>query len=362
MNHNKQRIFQLVAGYSNADAISNEARAIRGIFRDWGYESQIACTERNILPELRADAWTLEQLREEISDNDIVLLHLSIGSAVNDFYKDLKCKRVIKYHNMTPEKFFDALQPRIAVELKWGREQLAKLLGEADVVLAASDYNAREMKELGFKNPKILPLILDFDHLRQPCDQAVYDEYNDGYINLLFVGRGAPNKCIEHLLPALYACQRFVNPRCRLLHVGSWAGTEKYQACITTMARNMRLEDVEFLGSIPQEQLNALYRVADVFVCLSEHEGFCIPLIEAMVNDLPVLAFSAAAVPDTLDGAGVLVEKKDYKLIAELIYRICNDQKLRQGIIEKQQQRLARYESLDLEKELRVHLGALLER
>lgn len=354
-------IHQFVAGYSRGDAISNEALLIRNIFRSWGYTSEICSETRRILPELRKDALDIEAVRAIIEPDDIVLLHLSIGSIVNDVFANLPCRKAILYHNITPSEYLRGVQEEVAMNLAKGREQAKRLTAVATVNLADSAYNAREFEQMGCVSVGVLPLILNFDALRKGSDRRQYALFDDGKTNILFVGRCVPNKRIEDILYAFHYFQRYVEPNSRLILAGSYNGMESYQAYQLTIQKELKLRDVVFTGSIPQQSLNACYGVADLFLCMSEHEGFCIPVLEAMALDLPVLAHAAAAVPDTMDGAGVLFHQKEYDAIAEMMGRLCRETTLREAVIDGQRQRIERYESRNLEQELRQHLAPLLD-
>ena len=151
-----------------------------------------------------------------------------------------------------------------------------------------------------------------------------------------------------------------MQPASRLIHVGSFAGLEQYHALLLTRSRELQLKNVEFVGAVHQDELNAYYAVARAFLCLSDHEGFCIPLLEAMTHDVPVVAYAAGAVPETLDGAGVLVREKKYDLIGEILGRVAEDAALRAAILQGQRERLTRYERQDLETDLKRLLAPLL--
>jgi L-malate glycosyltransferase len=353
-------IHQLVAGFANGDAISNEVRVMRALFRSWGYESNIYSEQKRILPELRGEARDLAASRGDFREEDVVLLHLSIGSDVNDLFPTLPGRKAILYHNITPPDYFYGVQDQTAHMLARGRQQAKALAGSAAVVMADSGFNAEEIASMGHADPQVLPLVLDFSMLRAKPDRRILRQYRDGMVNLLFVGRCAPNKKIEDLLNAFYYFQRYVQPASRLIHVGSYAGMEQYHALLLTRARELQLKNVELIGTVRQDELNAYYEVSRAFLCLSDHEGFCIPLLEAMTHDLPVVAYAAGAVPETLDGAGVLVREKRFDLIAEVLGRVTEDEPLRGALIQGQRERLARYERQDLAADLRRHLQPLL--
>ncbi len=352
-------IHQFVAGFSNGDAISNESRVLRECFRQWGFESEIFCETKRILPELRKDAHDITTCSP--APSDVVLLHLSIGSPVNEAFRLLPCRKALLYHNVTPPEYFRAINPQTADSLARGRDQVKALAGAADVNLADSRFNAEELKAFGYSDVRVLPLVLDLDQLVGSSDRKVLRQFRDGRTNILFVGRCVANKCIEDLIGTIALYTRTIDSNARLIQVGSFAGSEPYYAFLLARCRELGLDaEVHMAGSVTQAQLNAYYEVSDVFLSMSDHEGFCIPVLEAMVHDLPVIAHGAAAVPETMDGAGVVLKEKNFELAAETIGRVVSDSSLRNAIVEGQRERLNRYRSRDLESELRQHLEPFL--
>ncbi len=353
-------IHQLVAGFSKGDAISNEAMVMRSLFRSWGFGSEIYCEHRRILPELRAEAIDLNELFQGCGAKDVVLLHLSIGSKANDVFCTLPAKKAILYHNITPPEYYQLVQPATSADLARGRKQAAALAGVAQVNLADSAFNSQELTAWGYPASAVFPLMLDFEKLNGAPDRAVMRQFGDGKVNILFVGRCAPNKKIEDVISAFAYFQKGVESNSRLILAGSFAGTERYHRLLVTMVRDLKLENVVFTGSIPQTQLNACYRSAHVFLCMSEHEGFCIPLVESLVHRVPVLAYAACAVPETLGGAGILFRDKSYEPIAEMMGCMSRDPALRDSLLAGQDKRVAQLKTRDLGQELRAHLAPLL--
>lgn len=355
-------LHQLLAGYAAGDAISNEARTLRDRFRSWGYESDIFCETHRTHPLLRKDARDLASLRAAVHPDSVVLLHLSIGSPANLCFRDLPCRKAIRYHNITPPQYFHLVNSEIAHALETGRKQMALLADCAEINMGVSRYNTEELVAAGYRNPVAIPLLLDLDgSATGPVDRDILSLYNDGRTNILFVGRCAPNKKIEDLLLAFSVFRKAVRPDARLIQVGSFAGVERYHYMLRTLAHEAGISDVVFPGNVPEAQLRAYYAVSHLFLCLSEHEGFCIPLLEAMRHRLPVCAYAAAAVPETLDGAGVCFARKDYPLIAETMGTILTDTTLREAILREQDRRLERYRRRDIAAELREALAPLLQ-
>ncbi len=358
-------IHQWVSGFVRGDAISNEAMALRAMFRSWGAASEIYCEHRRTFPEHRADIRDLARAGSEIRPDDIVILHLSVGSLANQRFAELRARRALIYHNITPPHYFKGIREETARALALGREQMARLSGAAELVLADSAFNAAELAELGYANPRVFPLVFDYAAWGRPPSNrgARRGRPRTGNpLRVLFVGRGVPNKRIEDLLATHYYLRRYHDPQAELKHVGSYNGLELYRGLLETRLRHWDLKGVEFTGPVIQAALNQAYRDADVFLCLSEHEGFCAPLLEAMHHEVPVVAFAAAAVPETLDGAGVLVREKRFDLLAAVVARVGRDPELREGILAAQRSRMDRYRGRNPESELRALLQPLLTR
>ncbi len=356
-------IHQFVAGYRHGDAISTSARVLRDIFRAWGHPSEIACEVRRTDPRVRGQVRDAVLLGESMAPADIGLLHLSIGSSVNRLFPQLRCRKAILYHNVTPAHYFRFCNPSLAADLQDGRRQAAALAHAAEVNLADSAYNAGELKTMGYRDVRVLPLTLDLAALEPSgADPVMTRRLSDGAFNILFVGRCVPNKRFEDLLTVMHYLQRHVEPNARLVHAGSHAGVEAYYSLLVARARALGLRDLRFLGPVTQPQLNACYATAHAFLCLSEHEGFCAPLIEAMLHGVPVLARAAAAVPETLDGAGVLLRTTDPVTIAETLGRVLRDPELRQAILARQRQRVAAYRARNLSDEVRQALAPVLSK
>ncbi len=353
-------LHQFSPGHTPGDAISNEATLFRDIFRRWGYTSEIFSEERCVQQAARKQVRDVEHYIPTASPDDIVLLHLSIGSKVNDAFKHLPCKKAILYHNITPAHYFELVNKQTAGVLQRGREQVAALANVAQVNMADSRFNASELEAVGYRNVEILPLVLDFSMLTRDIDARMRLKLSDGRKNILFVGRCTPNKKIEDLLQVFAYYQKTIEPQSRLIHVGSYAGSERYFSLLTTAVREQRLENVMFCGTVTQPELNACYASANAFLCMSEHEGFCIPLLESMLHDVPILAHASAAVPETLDGGGILFSERRYDLAAELLNQLIQNAPLRSAVLKQQSARLARYRLRDLEAELRQHLNPLL--
>ena len=191
---------------------------------------------------------------------------------------------------------------------------------------------------------------------RRPALDRILD---DGLVNFLFVGRIAPNKKIEDHIKLAEVYKRYVDAYYRFIFVGRFDAVPRYYSTIRALMAEYRLlpDRFVFTGPVPDDELAVFYRHAAVYLSLSEHEGFCVPLIEAMAADVPVLAYAAAAVPDTLGGAGVTFAPKDLEHAAELLGALAFDDDLRGRVIAGQRQRLLDFGDSRITRELQNILG-----
>lgn len=327
-------IHQILPDITKGDAIGNEALLLRDIIREWGFRSDIFA--QNIRQGTGAVSY--EKYQKISSKKNILIYHYSIGSDLSDFIKKLPDRIVIIYHNQTPEKYFWGVNDYIADLLRKGREELKNFSKIALVGLGDSEYNRRELVELGFPRTHVLPLLMNFEKYSLKNEKILH-QFDDHRLNILFVGRIAPNKRQDEIIKIFYYFKK-IQPNSRLFLIGPYLGFEEYYQKLKEIIAQLSLTDVIIPGKVPDEDLNSYYSLADVFVCMSEHEGFCVPLIECMYFNIPIIANNATAIPDTLGDAGILVNNKNYCEIAELIDVIIHDDRLKKKIIEKQRMRL----------------------
>ena len=356
-----QTIHQLVAGFRFGDAISNAAIQMRKVFRGWGCRSDILSRRSAIASEYRDEGRDLKEAAAELGPDDIAVLHLSIGNPVNLAFRDLRCRKAIVYHNITPSKYFRLLSPSTAKDLDEGRRHLEMLAGAADLNLADSAYNAAELTAAGYRDAKVLALPIDLDSfLRGGIDTHTQRLLGGGVYNVLFVGRWAPNKKIEDLLTVMYYLTK-IEPNVRFVHVGTEAGAEAYYALVRAHGKALGLTNAVALKGVSQDALNTCYASAHAFLCMSEHEGFCAPLVEAMLHQVPVLSLASAAIPETLGGAGVLFEPPpDFPLIAETVAEVLHNDALRAQIIARQNKRIEALRARDLDADMKALFAPLL--
>lgn len=359
---NKKRggVHQLLPGFIDGDAISNEAVEIQRIIQSWGYESKIFTINKHTSPMVRHLCLDYTEHEKISNSGNVIIYHHSIGSVLTQYFKNLPDKKILIYHNITPDKYFRNINTEKATVLHQGRKQLEDLAGVPDISLADSQYNCQELIDLGYKNTHVLPIILNFKKLAEAPKKKILNKYRDKLLNFLFVGRITPNKKIEDVIKVFYYFKETVNISSRLFIVGSFVGMERYYDYLRALTLELNLTNVVFTGHVALPELLAYYKLADVFVCMSEHEGFCIPLVESMYFGIPIVAYRAAAVPYTLGKSGILVDEKDYSKIAELIDVMFTQNGLRQKVIQNQKKRLLDYDISKLEKAFKSHLEGIL--
>jgi glycosyltransferase involved in cell wall biosynthesis len=254
----------------------------------------------------------------------------------------LASRRVLIYHNITPPEFARGVNRRMERECRLGREQLRTLAPRTELAIGVSEYNRRELEEMGFSPTAVVPVIVDFPAHDLPPVPELLRRFRDGRTNVLHVGRFAPNKRIEDVVRAFHL-YKAIDPGARLLLLGTDAGLENYGAAVRGLAQRLGTPDVHFLGHVDFRELCTYYRVADLYLAMSEHEGFCVPLLEAMHFGVPIVAFAAAAVPATLGGAGLLVREKRFEEVAELMRLAVADQQLRGRLVAAGRERLKEF-------------------
>jgi glycosyltransferase involved in cell wall biosynthesis len=339
------RVHQLLAALSYGDAIGNEALAIRRHLRAAGHESEIFA--ELVHPRVAHLARPLFEYREASSPETVCLYHFSIGSAAGRLIHRAPDRLVVVYHNITPARFFLGFHPHLAGLCHHGRRELEAFAARTELGLGDSEFNRAELEAAGFLRTGVLPIVLDLSLYDRPPSPVVKRRWDDGRVNVLFVGRVIPNKRIDDLVRSFAVFQRRLRPRSRLLLVGDTRGFEGYLDRLRGLARELGAEEVVFTGQVDDDELYAFYRLADVFLCLSEHEGFCVPLQEAMLFHLPVIAYDAGAVRETLRGGGLLVQDKRPELVAELLDEVTRGGPLRRAVLESQARAIAAIRATD---------------
>jgi glycosyltransferase involved in cell wall biosynthesis len=291
---------------------------------------------------------------------NLLLHHFSIGSKASRTAYALPDRMALIYHNITPPEYFAAVHRTLARQCFRGRREIHAYVSRCDLALGDSEFNRQDLELLGFKRTDVLPVVPDLAHLDRAADWFVAKQFDDEWTNVVFVGRVIANKKIEDLIRSFHAYHTRFNPRSRLLIVGVFSVFERYFAALTHLVEELGLANVHFVGHVSDAELIAYYEVADLFLCASEHEGFCVPIVEAFYKQVPVLAYAATAVPSTMDGAGVLYDDKTPLHVASLMDAVLTNSDLQDAIVEGQLQAVGRLQAKDFDGTLRRFVEALL--
>ena len=354
------RVHQIVPRLDEGDAVSHQALSIHFLLRKWGFDSRIYATGTDGFGK-RYAAPDRDYVPFMNREEDLLVFHYLLYCGNVEMYLRSKNRKVLVYHNITPPDHYKDFHLPLYQACLRGREMLPSL-GECELALGDSEYNRRELVEAGFPEEKtgvlpINPTTGRLDGVRE--DRGLLRYLSDGRVNLLFVGRVVPHKKVDDVIRLFTAYCRGVNARSRLLVVGS--PITAYQAALLSLCRKLAVEDrVIMTGKVSDGVLKSCYLASRYYISMSEHEGFCVPILEAFHFGLPVLAYAAAAVPETMGAAGVLFDRKDYPLLAELLGRLDRDEVTRRRIVEAQRRRLEDFGAGAFEESLRRWLGPFL--
>jgi glycosyltransferase involved in cell wall biosynthesis len=350
------RIHQVLATLSYGDAIGHEVLGIQRVLRARGHQSDIFVETAD--PRLQPLTRSYRAMPGEIGPDDLLIHHFSIGSKASRIAYALPARMMLVYHNITPPEYFVGVNKELIQSCFLGRRELTAYAARCELAVGDSEFNRNELEQLGFAPTGVLPVVPDFSHLDSPPDPFLARQFDDGWTNLLFVGRVIPNKRFDDLIRIFHAYRTIYNRRSRLLLVGSSTGFENYRVQLEHLVARLKTPDVYFTGHITNEQLGAFYDVADVFLSASEHEGFCVPLIEAFYKQVPVIAYAATAVPWTMHGGGVLYDTKEPVDVASLIDGLLSDDAAIDAVVASQDDALDRLLAEDFAGTLMAHVAA----
>jgi len=336
----RQPIHQLVNHLAPGDAIGHDVLTIQSRLRQRGHDSEIFCLHHG--PGMGRRSRPARTYPDHSSPENLLIWHFSIGTSLAELAARVPDRVVMRYHNITPARFFDGISPQLALECRLGRRQLQEAAGFVQLGVGDSAFNQAELDGLGYPRTGHCPILLDLDSLRPVKVPAHLAALAQGGPNLLHVGRLMPQKRYEDLIKTFFFFKK-IHPQARLLLVGGGEGLERYRASLEELAAELDLADVLFLGRVSGPDLLALYGLASAYLCLSDHEGFCVPLVEAMQMNLPVVAKRSTAVTETLGPAGVLLDDPGPISAAEAVSALIGDPDLRQGILAGQEERLAAF-------------------
>ncbi len=325
-----RRILQFVPSLVPGDATGMHATMIQKALEAKNIETKIYVEELKkdqIGGATRFTAYTNEKRAD-----DILIYHLAAPSAIADFLSSRSETLVVVYHNITPAHFFEPWDQVAATGQIWARAQLSRLAPRTTLAMPVSKYNQEELVELGYGKTEVVPILLDPDIFASGSDCRVDEMLRrnrlDGRANFLFVGRLVPNKAQHNLIAALSAYNKMYSQDA-VLHLVGKPFSKEYLTLLMEIAKDLDVENnVNFTMGVPAEQLSSYYKGSDALVCLSEHEGFCVPLLEAMHNYLPIIAYDSSAIGETLGNAGIIIPASDPVTTAVAMSKMISDQEL----------------------------------
>jgi glycosyltransferase involved in cell wall biosynthesis len=348
-------VHQILPNLEYGDAISNYAILLRRVLRSMGHRSRLYVC--HIHPKFYFQAWPFKAIQRLAKNEDITwIYHYSIGSEITQIARNLLGRIVLLFHNITPPLLTVQAQSHLTSYSHAGLEDLKTIIALPRVAIGSSEYNRAQLAKIGFRNTDVLPVVLDYARFDRPAKRSIVSAYRDGGVNFLTVGRIVPHKKIEDVIRIFHYYHECINPHSRLFVVGDPKGMEAYQARLIQLCRALNLSNVHFTGKVRFRELLSYYRIADVYLCMSEHEGFCVPLLECMYLGVPIIANLCTGIGETMGDAGILVRQKRFDEIAEMAHLLISDKDLRARVIQKQKERTRFYSEEHLVRQLNAIL------
>ncbi|MDD8027677.1 MAG: glycosyltransferase family 4 protein [Acidobacteriota bacterium] len=348
-------VHQFATSLVSGDAISDEMLEIRDILRSNGYTSEIFT--HGYEPATARYVRDYREYKAISSPDNVLLFHFSIGSPVSKMAFRVPDRKIMIYHNITPHEFFLDNNRVLARECYRGRLQLGLFKDKVALALGDSDFNRRELEAAGYAPTGVLPILMNFGKFDGRADPVVTRLLAEPKTTILFVGRVIPNKRPEDVLKVFHIYQKAFNPESRLILAGDYRGQDRSLAALQDYVDRHGLKDVHLTGHTTFPELLAYYRAADVYLSMSEHEGFGVPLLEAFYQKIPVIALAAGAVEETMNGGGILLRRKDIAGTAALIDRLATDPALRERIVAGQLEALKKYARPNVARVLLDHVA-----
>lgn len=345
------RIIQILDALDYGDGVSNDAVCIKKLLDELGIENGLYVK------------WWDERVKQYITEidkytckkDDIIIYHFAGQVHLIDLVVSFKCKKLIKYHNITPPKFFLPDNPKLAVFCETGLKQIRKYIRYFDGALADSRFNADDLIGYGADadTVDVLPIAFDCSNTLSAKPDKLLSRRLSSQKYFLVVGRVVKNKCIEDSIDAFEYYYRFHDSDAYLYIIGNMGLGSSYTELLRKRVSTLRAsEHIIFTDKVNDNELTSYYGNARALLCMSEHEGFCIPLLEAASRGVPVIAYSSTAVPYTMGNSGILLYKKDPGLTAHLMYELSESRELAEEIIRKQNLNLEKYSNESIKEQL----------
>jgi len=312
------------------DATGSHTLLLREALRAAGWRSEIFAEATH--DELLSESFYVERYADIAARGDVLVYQFSTSSMVGDFLMRRPEPLILDYHNITPPDLHAAWDPASSKRSAAAVEQLRRLAPRSALGIAPSAFNAADLEAAGCPRTVVVPVLVDLDRVAAPPDQRVLGRLTSakagGGVDWLFVGRMVPSKAQHELVKALWAYRRLYDPSARLHLVGPMQ-SGRYRAAVQALAADLGLrEAVHFVGEVSESALASYFAAADVYVSLSVHEGFGVPLLEAMRAEVPVVALDAGAVGATVGDAGILLDRGEASLVAAAVDRVVSDRRL----------------------------------
>ncbi len=325
-------IAQVAPSMSDHDAISNYMFSVQDLLREEGVESDIYCA--HVTPKLKSRVSDAYYINPE--DYKAIIYHHSIGDPVVEIVKDFKVPTILYYHNITPPGFFQNYSSRLYEVLSMGLEQLRELAAFCEVGIAASEFSEEELKSAAYKKTGVIPIFFDTKRIESISgeDSQVKEFLAPGEVtNILFIGRVTPNKSHKDLIKAYYLYHKYFNSMSRLNLIGKYSEM-RYVDELRMLIKKLDLgNNVHIGGMVNDLAWKTYYKYSDIFVSLSDHEGFFVPALEANYFEIPVVAYNAGAVPTTVGDGGIVLDTKNSAVVAETINKVLEDEKLKKELV-----------------------------
>jgi L-malate glycosyltransferase len=345
-----QPLHQVVASASPHDAVTTQAFIYRKLLREWGRSSEIIA--ENVHPSLSGEVLRLDDA-EHLLENSATILRYSIWTRGAEVVLTLGQPLALWYHNITPATFLTRFNPDLAALSEAAVQLLPRFRTRCRAIIADSRFNAEGLAAAGLPGAAVVPLLLPLE--RRPSDESHVERPL-----IITVGRIAPNKRLEDVIMVFFLYQKYSAPDARLAIVGSDAGFELYSAALKELAQRLGVRNVMWAGQTPDAKRDELYRQASAYLCMSQHEGFCAPLVEAMAHGVPIVARDAGAVPETLAGAGIAIKEAELAVYSEAIHEVVSSQRLREDLMRGAAARLEQLSSSVVAEQARRALAPLL--
>lgn len=330
-------IHQFLPTLNPGDAIGNVTRAMRDAIRALGHPSEIFA--ENVDPSLTGEAHRYQDYPHFEDPRNVILYHYSVASVLSEFLRLTWERKVLIYHNVTPPHFYDGLEPHIRAVLSRSEDELKSLVPVTDLAVGDSGFNCAELERFGFRDPQVLPILLDLHKLEREMDGDTLIDESGAEHRILFVGKLGPNKRFEDLMVCFEHYRRTRDPKAKLVLIGG-SFSPLYEERLRALKHKLGPDSIVLKGAVSQGVLNAYYRKAALFLCLSDHEGYCVPLVECMYLGLPVVAYRHPGVEWTLGGSGVLLDRKDPETVAAAMEHVLTDAAFRKQVVDGQKKRL----------------------